>query len=117
LDAEAIALPADVTVEARRAMTGKVRIGPLPLAVSSSSVASGRGAKVAIAQPVPGELYAIAVDGKLVADPVEGAGVSLTLVTGPLSPGARVELWARARGAGGDSIEVERLAPLAVKVT
>jgi hypothetical protein len=124
LDADAIALPADVTVEARRAMTGlkatlgKVRIGPLPAAqVSPPSVASGKGAKVVIAQPVPGELYAIAIDGKLVGDPVAGAGDSLNLVTGPLSPGARVELWARAGGAGGDSIEVERLAPLAVEVT
>jgi hypothetical protein len=122
LETDPIPLPADLKVQARRAMTGltadlgKVSVAPLPAAeVQPSTLAPGKKAKVVIAQPVAGELYAVAVDGRLVADPVKGANVALSLDTGALGPGARVELWARS-GSDKDAIQVERLAPLAVTI-
>lgn len=122
LDIDPVALPVEIKIQARRAMTGltadlgKAVVAPLPKAeVQPPAVAAGQSAKVVIAEPVAGELYAVALDGRLVADPVKGAAAPLSLDTGPLTPGMRVELGATA-GEGDAPIQVERLAPLAVTI-
>jgi hypothetical protein len=122
VDVEALALPVDLTVNARRAMTGlvaeigKAKVARLPKAeVQPSAVAAGGSAKLAIEKPVDGERYAIMVDGRLVGDPIAGAGTPLLLDTGPLAPGDRVELWAMADDLAA-AIQVERVTPLDVAI-
>jgi hypothetical protein len=122
LDIDPVALPSEVKIIARRATTnltadlGKVEVSALPDAeVQPAAVAAGASAKVLVAKPVKGELYAVAVDGRLVADPVNGVASALSMDTGPISAGARVELWASS-AKDKDAIRVERLAQLTVTV-
>ncbi len=122
LDLKPLALPVDLAVTARRAMTGlaadlgKVTVAPLPAAeVQPAQVQPGKSATVTIAAAIASERYAILVDGKRVADPVPGAGAPLSLDTGPLAPGKRVELWAMADTPDAP-VQVERMTPLAITV-
>ena len=123
LDLDPIALPADISIQARRAMTGlksdlgKVPVAAMPTAeVQPAAVPAGKSATVTIAQPVSGELYAISVDGRLVADPVKGGNAALSLDTGKLNPGMRVELWARSAKTDKDPVQVERVTPLGLAI-
>lgn len=122
LDLKPLELPAELAISARRATTGltadlgKLKIAAVPAAEPQpASVAAGKSAKIRIADPVAGERYSLAVDGRAVAAPVEAGGAPLSLGTGPLMPGQSVELLV-ASGAASDAIQVERRVPLAVSI-
>jgi hypothetical protein len=122
LEVKPKALPAEISIKARRAMTGltadlgKADIAVLPEAeVQPATVAAGASVKVTIAQPVAGERYAVVVDGRRVADPVAATAAALSLTTGPLVPGNRVELWALAADLTAP-IQVDRFTQLDVAI-
>jgi hypothetical protein len=123
LELKPLALPAELAVTARRAMTGlttalgKVAVtAPPAVEVKPAAVEPGKSATVTIAEPLAAERYAIMVDGKRVADPVPGAGAPLSLDTGRLAAGSRVELWIKADAPADAAIEIERLVPLDIAV-
>ena len=122
LDVDQLALPVALTIKARRAMTGltadvgTAKVAKLPkVEVQPASVAIGASATIVIEKPGSGESYAVKVDGKPIADPIAGAGAPLSLDTGPLAAGNRVELWISATEPG-DAIQVERFTPLVVTI-
>ncbi|HSI41613.1 MAG TPA: hypothetical protein VLA00_13800 [Xanthobacteraceae bacterium] len=101
LDLAPLALPVELSVAARRAMTGltadlgRITIAALPAAeVRPTAVVAGGTATVEIARPVAWELYALLVNGQPIGAPVAGAAGRLRLQTGALAAGDRVELWA-----------------------
>ena len=122
LDVADLPLPVEISIKARRAMTGlvadvgTVKIARLPKAeIEPAALAAGASAKVVIAKPVDGERYAVRVDGRPIGDPAIGAGAPLSLDTGKLVLGNRVELWVMADDPAA-AIQVERFTQLPVTI-
>jgi hypothetical protein len=114
------ALPATLTLMARRAMTnlttdfGTIAAAPLPAATVPATVAAGSAATVAIAQPIAGEVYQLLVNGAPVGAPVTGAAAAISLDSGALPAGAMIEL--RATGDANAAVALTRRTPLAIVV-
>lgn len=122
IDVDELALPVEIAVKARRAMTGlladvgTVKIARLPkIEIEPAAVATGGSATIVVAKPVDGERYVIRVDDRPIGEPVVGAGAPLSLDTGPLAPGNRVELWMSADDQAA-AIQIERFTPIAVAI-
>lgn len=122
LDLAPLALPLSLNVTARRAQTsltsdcGRVAIAlPATVSVEPKRAAAGAEAKVTIAPSDASDLHVVLVDGKPVADPVPGNGGALVLGTGSLARNARVVLALTATRPG-PGIGVVRWLPLAIEI-
>jgi hypothetical protein len=123
LDIPALTEDATLTLRAVRAQTGVAtrlaragRIHPMPaFELLTPMIAAGTAAKVRVSEAPRGQRLELRVGGATVGTPKQGTGKAVTLSTGPLEPGDRVELVATSLAE--DQLPVERVSALTVTVT